>query len=53
MRIYIVKYCLREDARKTLKLDQTFDNPSDAIAASIELEEDPDVYTSWVDEVYR
>ena len=53
MRIYIVKYCLREDARKTLQLDQTYNSPSDAINASIELESDPDVYTSWVDEVYR
>lgn len=53
MRIYIVKYCLREDCRKTLQLDQTYNNPSDAINASIELEEDPEIYTSWVDEVYR
>lgn len=53
MRYYIVKYCLREDCRKTLQLDQTYNNPSDAINASIELEEDPDIYTSWVDEVYR
>lgn len=53
MRVYIVKYCLREDASKTLQLDQTYTNPSDAISASIELEEDPDVYTSWIDEVYQ
>lgn len=53
MRIYVVKYCLREDARKTLQLDQIYTSSSDAINASIELEEDPDVYTSWIDELYR
>lgn len=47
MRIYIVKYVLREDCRHTLQLDQTFTNSNDAINASLELETDPDIYTSW------
>ena len=47
---YIVKYVLREDCRNTLQLDQTFNNSTDALNASLELETDPDVYTSWVDE---
>lgn len=47
MRIYIVKYVLREDCRHTLQLDQTFHNSTDAINASLELETDPDVYISW------
>lgn len=51
MRIYIVKYCLREDCRHTLQLDQTFNNSTDAINASLELETDPDVYTSWYEVV--
>ena len=34
----------------TLQLDQTFNNSTDALNASLELETDPDVYTSWVDE---
>lgn len=53
MRIFVVKYCMRYDARHTLQLDQTFNNPSDAINASIELEADPDVYTSWIEEVWK
>lgn len=48
---YIVKYCLREDCRHTLQLDQTYDNPTDAINASLELETDPDIYTSWYEAV--
>ena len=50
---YIVKYCLREDCRTTLQLDQTFNNSNDAINASLELETDPDIYTSWVMEVNK
>ncbi len=51
MRIYVVKYCMVEDARKTLQLDQTYKDPSEAIQASIDLEADPEVYTSWIEEV--
>ena len=53
MRVYIVKYVLREDCRHTLQLDQTFTNSNDAINASLELETDPDIYTSWVVEVTK
>lgn len=53
MRIYVVKYCMREDARVTLQLDQTYKDPGEAIQASIDLEADPDVYTSWIEEVYQ
>lgn len=50
---YIVKYCLCDDCRNTLQLDQTYDNSNDAINASLELETDPDIYTSWVVEVTK
>lgn len=50
MRYYTVKFCLREDARRTLTTDQFYTNFSDALAASLELETDPDIYTSWVEE---
>ena len=50
MRYYTVKFCLREDARRTLTTDQFYTNFNDALAASLELETDPDIYTSWVEE---
>ena len=50
MRFYVVKFCLREDARRTLTTDQFYTNFNDALNASLELETDPDVYTSWVEE---
>lgn len=53
MTAYIVKYVLREDCRNTLQLDQTFNNSNDAINASLELETDPDIYTSWYEEVNK
>jgi hypothetical protein len=53
MRIYVVKYCMREDTRVTLQLDQTYKAPGEAIQASIDLEADPDIYTSWIEEVYQ
>lgn len=52
MRVYVVKYCMREDARVTLQLDQPYTDSSEAIQASITLESDPEVYTSWIEEVY-
>ena len=52
MRYYIVKFALREDARNVLTTDQSYTNFNDAVNASLELEQDPDIYTSWVEEVY-
>ena len=53
MRIYVVKYCLVEDARVTHQLGQTYNDFGEAIQASIDMEMDPDVYTSWIEEVYQ
>ena len=50
---YTVKFCLREDARNVLTTDQFYTNFNDAINASLELEQDPDVYTSWVEEDFK
>ena len=50
MRYYIVKFCLREDARNILTTDQFYTNFNDAVNASLELEQDPDVYTSWIEQ---
>lgn len=51
MTYYTVHFCLRDDARIDLKLDQIFTSFSDALNASLELETDTDIYTSWVEEV--
>lgn len=53
MRMYVVMYCMREDARVILKLDQPYKEYDEAIKASIDLEMDPDVYTSWVEEEWQ
>ena len=53
MTYYIVHFCLCEDARIDLKLDQIFTSYTDALNASLELETDPDIYTSWVVEVTK
>ena len=53
MRYYIVKFCLREDARNVLTTDRFYTNFNDAINASLELEQDPDVYTSWIEEDFK
>lgn len=52
MRLYTVHFCLREDARNVLTLNQIYTNFNDAVVASLELETDPDIYTSWIKEVY-
>lgn len=51
MRYYIVKYTKCEDPRELLHLDTVFDDYDEAVKASIELEMDPDIYLSWVDEI--
>ena len=47
---YVVKYCLVSDCRETLRLDAYYDTFTDAVNKSLELETDPDIYTSWVEE---
>ncbi len=44
---YKVKYCLRDDCRRVLTLDARYDTITEAIEASLKLEQDPEVYTSW------
>ena len=50
MRYYIVKYTKCEAPRELLCLATVFDDYDEAVKASIELEMDPDIYLSWVDE---
>ena len=52
MRKYKVKYCRVEDARDVLELDGYYDTFNEAMAAVLHLEEDPDIYTAWSEEVY-
>ena len=51
MRYYIVKYKKCEDPRELYNLDTVYDDYDEAVRASIELEMDPDIYLSWVDEI--
>lgn len=51
MRSYIVKYTKCEAPRELLYLDTVFDDYDEAVQASIDLEMDPDIYISWVDEI--
>lgn len=48
---YVIRYCKAEDCRKTYQLDHYYDTQSEAISASIDLETDPEIYTSWVETV--
>ena len=51
MRHYLVKYKKCEDPRDILYLDTVFDDYDEAVQASIDLEMDPDIYVSWIDEI--
>ena len=53
MTYYTVHFNLCDDPRIDLKLDQIFTSFDDALNASLELESDPDIYTSWVVEVTK
>ena len=53
MTYYTVHFNLCEDPRIDLKLDQIFTSFDDALNASLEIETDPDIYTSWVVEVTK
>lgn len=53
MRKYKVKYCRVDDARDVLELDGYYDTFSDAMAAVLDLEEDPEIYTAWSEEVFE
>lgn len=48
---YRVNYCLVSDCRETLTLDHIYDTFGEALEAALELEEDPEVYTAWSEEV--
>lgn len=51
MRYYIVKYTKCEAPRELYNLDTVYDDYDEAVKASIELEMNPDIYLSWVDEI--
>ena len=48
---YKVKYCLRDDCRRVLTLDSMFDTITEAMDAALKLEQDPEIYTAWHEQV--
>ena len=53
MRKYMIKYCCVSDCRDVKTLDKKYDTYDDALKAVLHLEEDPDIYTAWQEEVYE
>lgn len=49
--LYVVKYSLRDDPQHTLTRDQTYKTMTAALDAALQLEQDPEIYTAWHEQV--